>query len=171
MVNKFIFIFYRLIYNELFKFKLRNKKVCVFDLDNTIYNTWPELVKKSRVFSYKNISIFNNMQMLVNKRYIESDIVFLSARKIKFYMQTFHILKRDFPNIKFTLILVEKTKDKLFYLDFLNEKSKILAYYDDLSYNHENDKIIFYKSVIDSVKKMKINYFGLNEIIKINNNE
>ena len=109
--------------------------------------------------------------MLVNKRYIESDIVFLSARKIKFYMQTFHILKRDFPNIKFTLILVEKTKDKLFYLDFLNEKSKILAYYDDLSYNHENDKIIFYKSVIDSVKKMKINYFGLNEIIKINNNE
>lgn len=172
MVNKLIFIFYRLIYNELFKlkFRLKNKQVCVFDLDNTIYNTWPELMNKSRITSYKDIAIFNNMQTVVNKRYLESNIIFLTARNIKFYMQTFYILKRDFPNIKFTLIFVENTTDKLFYLDFLNKKSMILSYYDDLSYNHENNNILYYNKVIDSVKKMNINYFGLNKIIKINTN-
>ena len=171
MVNKFIFIFYRIIYNKIFRIKFKNNKVSVFDLDNTIYNTWPNLVNKSRIYSYNSIDIFKSMQTVVNKRYSKSNIIFLSARKIKFYMETYFILKRDFPNIKFTLILVENTRDKLVYLDFLNQKKLILSYYDDLSYNHENGKILYYENVIKSVNKMNIKYFNHNEILKINNND
>ena len=55
--------------------------------------------------------------------------------------------------------------------NFLNKRHMLSSYYDDLSYNHENNSVIYYKEVIKEVQKMGIDYYNYNEILNINQND
>jgi ribosome biogenesis SPOUT family RNA methylase Rps3 len=62
---------------------------------------------------------------------------------------------------------VSKPGDKLFYLNSILQTHRVI-YYDDLSYNHENGKVLFYEKMIEEIKKMDIVYYDYDFIKKLN---
>ena len=98
-------------------------------------------------------------------------IVFLSSRNYKLYSVTYNWLKDvGLPVNVFTLILVNSSSEKIYYLKQLNSKRKNVLYVDDMSGNHENNDIIFYTKEINAIKKLQnIKYLGFKSIEKINN--
>jgi hypothetical protein len=95
----------------------------------------------------------------------DTTILFLSARSSDMYLVTKEWLKdKQLWNNRANLIIVQTPNDKLKYLSELSSEISDVEYYDDLSYNHENGEVLFYSSVIEKVKKMKIHYFDYSYI-------
>ncbi len=175
LINKF-----RAFYNLFLSRKIVNKilkakpeKVFVFDIDNTIADTWPSLINanlfdhKSEVRRYLSLPILSSfypiIKTIVNKD--DTTILFLSARSSNMYNVTKQwLMDKQVWNNNSNLIIVQTPNDKLKHLSELSSKIPIVEYYDDLSYNHEKGEILFYTSVIEKVKKMKINYFDYSYI-------
>ena len=160
----YIFFIYLKIKN---RFNNKSEIIYIFDLDNTIYNTWP-YVNKINKNLYIEIPIFNGMKEQVNSLSKKGKVVFLSARNLRFIFQTKKRLKLDFPTINFQLILVDQPKDKLKYLKFFISNTSKVFYYDDLSYNHENNDLKLYNNTINEVLKLPVEYYGLEVIKNIN---
>ena len=137
---------------------------------------------------------FEPMQRLFKDIPPRTRIVFLTARQyIRYFVTKRWLQKNGFWQADSVLVLVERMKDKAPLLEsvvnnyfakkeppqyksnfepFLtlnNSESMIypIVYLDDLSYNHENDDVLFYDEVITAVKKMPIRYIGYDELLKI----
>jgi len=172
----FILIFKKII-KTYFLIRLKNhilfnKKVVIFDIDNTLANTWPSLKLdyKSTNERLKNLNIFQNIFDLI-QNYITSDneIVFLSARNYTTYFVSKQWLKKNGFS-KFLLILVESPKEKLFFLKCI--KNKKIIFYDDMSYGHESGKIHYYESEITQIKKLhNVEYYGYDFLLKLQNKD
>lgn len=174
-VLKYIFsFFYRVfLFFELFRIS-KKRKIIVFDIDNTIADTWVTLRKDSLV-SYKNeydrnlqLALIDGAYDLVNHaQQSYNHILFLSARDPRLYFTTRKWINKNFSELDFTLVLVPNVKMKLMFWKCLSKIQNNLVVIDDLSYNHENNDIKFYQNEIyyltsnDSIK-----YFGLDEINK-----
>ena len=48
---------------------------------------------------------------------------------------------------------------KVNFIKFLCDKGFKIFFYDDMSYNHENNKVLFYENEIKILKKMSIKFF------------
>ena len=142
-------------------FKLRWKsvlsikdRIVVFDIDNTIGNTWPTLNReyKSETRRYMNIEIFPRVRKILES-YVAAKfhVVFLSARPYRSFYITNKWLKKNGIS-HYTLILVPTAQYKIEYLSIINRETD---YFDDLSWNHENGHVRFYDDVIDEVKRMR----------------
>lgn len=146
--------------------KIKNENVYIFDLDNTIANTWVSYLQKynSNSDRLKSLSIFLGMKNHIND--IKSGkIIILTAREYWYLDITQQWLEQN--DIKYDLlIIVPKPKDKITIL------SKICfecIYYDDMSYNHEKGNIKFYEEEIKALSKMKnIKYVDYKKIKEIN---
>jgi len=141
----------------------------IFDLDNTLAHTYPNLHQSNTAKMYEDLPTHKRLVDLANKTLADnkSFFVVLSARDYKYKTATKawlnkHLDKKDVP-----LFLVPKAKDKLPYLDKAVSSFETVTYYDDLSYNQENDNIQFYDSVIRAVNKMPLTYFGYEDISKL----
>ena len=150
-------------------FKIKNKqKIYIFDLDNTLANTWI-----SYNMNYRNdkerlssLAVFLGMKKLIEKTYLEGHyVVVLTAREYWHYFITKKWLFEN--NISYNnLTLVSHPSQKLELL----KKLKIdYIYFDDLTYNHENGELKFYTKIIHKISIMKnVKYYGYEEINKIN---
>jgi hypothetical protein len=170
LINKF-----REFYNLFLSRKIVNKilkakpeKVFVFDIDNTIADTWPSLINanlfdhKSEVRRYLSLPILSSFYPIIKTIVSKDDtmILFLSARSSNMYHVTKQwLMVNQLWNNRANLIIVQTPNDKLRYLSELSSKIPNVEYYDDLSYNHEKGEVLFYSEVIEKVKKMNITYF------------
>lgn len=138
----------------------------VFDIDNTIANTWPNL-KASRFkhFMYLNLKPLKRILMIANRvNPLKERLVFISAREHRYYLVTYWWLKKHVKQ-DFVLILVHSSEDKIRYLNLID---KPIHYFDDLSYNHENGEVFFYDRVIAEVQKnSNIVHYGYNDICRL----
>lgn len=170
------------IYNPFIKFYFSSKlktfskqidsnQVLVLDIDNTISDTWKYLheIKNNRKV-FLNLPLLEGTCNYVKENYSHLPIIFLSNRNILDFNITKKWLdKHGFNAQKNLLILTNNPSDKLRYLKFLSNKFSVV-YFDDLSYNHENGKVLFYEKIIDKVKKMNLKYYDSHIIANLNSN-
>ena len=112
------------------------------------------------------------MMMVVNKimNRIYTDVFFLRALHWSLWPFTYLSLVRHIGLLNpLNLILVPTAYDKLKKIEtFLSVKNKLIII-DDLSYNTENGKTLFYKDIIENFNNNnKIKYIDKNKIDLIN---
>jgi hypothetical protein len=164
----------------------------VVDIDNTIADSWraqtPQYMAQFRSESDRIMSIqpFESMQRLFQNVPPRTRVIFLSARYyIRYFVTKKWLKKHGFWQADSVLVLVERMRDKAPLLEnvlskfdkklppqYLNDFSSQITnfpitFFDDLSYNHEKGKVLFYDNVIEAVKKMPIKYIGYEELLKL----
>lgn len=158
-------------------------RIYIFDIDNTLCDTWPSLKSKKNYFIFRfvkeNIRVFNlpHLEGMVNcvKRRLSRknvNVFFLSARHWSLWPVTYlYLLIKIGCIFPWRLILVPKAKLKIDILKkFMLENGNHITMIDDLSYNTENGKTLFYNDVIKYILKnsKKIRYINKNHIDTIN---
>tara|TARA_Y200000002_G_scaffold380437_1_gene391908 strand:+ start:410 stop:928 length:519 start_codon:yes stop_codon:yes gene_type:complete len=169
----------------LFKIAVtRKNNIYVFDIDNTVCDTWRSLprlkVENSNFIEDEkkrigNLKIFKGMQEHIQKIYKSNNnlVIYLSLRPIFLWLSTKKYLKKyNILDSLSNLILVHKIDDKFTAINLLNKftKAKII-FYDDLSYNHEYGNVLYYDKLINKLKKLDIIYFDYHQILKIQQRE
>tara|TARA_B100001059_G_scaffold236807_1_gene290677 strand:+ start:2517 stop:3086 length:570 start_codon:yes stop_codon:yes gene_type:complete len=165
---------------------LSSKKTSIFlfDIDNTICDTWKTIPKvKYRGLSYiiserdrvANLDIFLNMKKKIfDINQDSNNIIFLLSARNLYLLDTTYYYFKSFGLIKRIdqCLLVRSPADKIYLLKLICKitKKKII-FYDDFSYNHENGKVLFYDNLINEIKKLKIEYYDSNDILQINKNK
>lgn len=149
------------------------KSVVIFDIDNTIADTWPSLLyKMDQATRLMNLPVFNGMASVVKSvnRIHTTKVIFLSHRPKKMTEVTKEWLKKNCLYSETSdIFLVSNVEHKYFFLKKISKLAgKNITYYDDLSYHHELGSIKFYEKVIRKVKKLPITYIGYEEINLIN---
>lgn len=160
-----------LIFYILFlKYTFRKRKIVVFDIDNTIANTWPSLLCKynSEEDRLLSLPVFDKVVEIAKSHMASGEkIIFLTARDYRQYFATIKWLK-NIGFAKANLVMVTKPLDKIFMLKKISKINIVL--YDDMSYNHENGCVQFYNKEINLISQMKnIKYFDYNYLTKLNN--
>lgn len=161
------------------------RAVIFFDLDNTLANTWPTLIKNHSIAIDKNIenetarllaleprmgtiALFNRLE--------ESNItrVVLTARPVSSFDATVQWLKtyvdpRIGASDNISVNLVSTPYLKMLYWIPLKIYGKKIFVIDDLTYNHENGTVKEYNILIKSLNFFKIPSIGFKSIQKLNN--
>lgn len=155
-----------------FKVKINNlrnlDKVVIFDLDNTLLDTYPLLNSMPLKDVFKKVRTHVEMMNLYNQFSDKKVFVFiLSARKIEFYRITQNYIKQHI-NSTVPFYLVSEPSIKVRFLKYCVAFFNKVTLFDDLSYNHENGEVKFYHDIIKEVHELSIVYFGYDEIVKIN---
>ena len=150
--------------------KNTSSSIYIFDLDNTLANTWPSfnLGYKSHSDRLKNLKPINGMVRIFNKLISKDKNVFVvTARSYEhFFITKNWLMQNTYFQNTFKLILVERPKDKLQIFKLIKKNYQNIVCYDDLSYNHENNDIKFYDDVIDNLKNDVSKYFGYDFIME-----
>ena len=149
----------------------KKNEFLVLDIDNTIADTWTNLkeFKKNRKSYFLSLRPLEGTINYVNSKFSQLPIIFISNRNIIDYKVTKEWLKNNGFNMNENLLIVTNNPiDKVQYLKYLSKNFKI-HYFDDLSYNHENGKVLFFEEVLDEVKKMNLNYYDYQFILNLNN--
>jgi hypothetical protein len=159
-------------------------KIYIFDIDNTLCDTWPTLkrTKKGRVLHFitecwriSRISPFQGMMLCVKSRLRKKncEVFFLSARHWSLWWPTYLYLARNVgPFNPRRLTLVPDANSKIRCFDnFLQSTDGPITVVDDLSYNTEHGQTLYYKEVIHylRVSKRPIRYVDKSKIDLINN--
>ena len=171
IIKRVLLILYQLFLQFDPYFFQKNKKTIIFDIDNTLANTWPTLVKsafkneKERLLSLELIEGAKELVEFSIKNY--DQILFLSARNPIHYITTKKWIINNFGDFSFKLRLVPNASLKIIYWGYLSKISKKIVVLDDLSYNHENDNIKYYKNEIMYLDlNERIEYYNFTEIKK-----
>lgn len=132
----------------------RKGSIVVFDIDNTLADTWPSFLKgyKSEGERLKSIPPFPGVVNLVDEYYSSKrQILFLTARDYRYYFLTHSWLKNNI-NCGFTLLMVSHPQEKIKVLNCLSGCS--VDYVDDLTHSHETGEVKYYSDVIEQVKRI-----------------
>lgn len=140
-------------------------KTYIFDIDNTLCNTWPTLVSKRRNLCFhfflecwriSHIPPFVAMMRCVKSRLNKNncEVFFLSARHWSLWLPTYIYLLRKvgfFSPVRLTL--VPNANCKIRYFDkCLHSIDRQLIIVDDLAYNTEHGRTLYYKEVIEYLR-------------------
>tara|TARA_B100002051_G_C16637821_1_gene586946 strand:- start:213 stop:740 length:528 start_codon:yes stop_codon:yes gene_type:complete len=136
----------------------KSKKIYVYDIDNTLSNSWPYINNK-KIFPEK-LPFFEKIRDDILKNINSGNLIFFaSVRPFKYYFITLSWLKKLGIYIsKKQLLFFSNPKQKIEFLKTLLKINKSIKFYDDLSYNHENNKILFYKEDIKKLNQLNIEY-------------
>jgi len=158
-------------------------KTYVFDIDNTICDTWPTLdrIYVPRAFKFfcecwrvSFIPPFPKMINCVRARISRShcEVYFLSARHWSLWLPTYFYLIRCIGFFKpWRLILVPHAIAKIAQIEMVIKISENhVTVIDDLSYNSEKGETLYYFEVIYFLESLKrrITYVGKQKIDVIN---
>jgi hypothetical protein len=123
--------------------------------------------------SYEIIPTLKGTIREIEKKYVGIPRIFLSNRNIFTYTVTRNWLLKNnlIDDNKDLLILTCFPEQKLYFLNLLVNTKALVIYYDDLSYNHENNKIQFYNHIISEIRNMDIKYFDYSHINNLNKND
>jgi len=158
------YFFFRI---SISKYSKKHEAV-IFDLDNTLVDTYPLLNRMSLSEVFRNAKVHPVMVSLL-KDFSKKDIkiYILTSRKINYYYITkFFLIENCMENVPF--FLVSKPIEKIKFLKSATRVFHKVTYYDDLSFNHENGEVKFYQDIINEIHKLPVSYFGYKEIIAIN---
>ena len=160
--------------------------IYVFDIDNTLCNTYPSLqVRREEKIKFLKfffesrrilgLEFFPKMLKIVMRRLKRenSQVLFLTARNSFLWIPTYISLTRKTGLLMpHNLILVPNAKAKIGVLKRIITKYNEAKVYviDDLSYNHEFGNVKYYSNVIHFCESnSRIIYVGKDKIDRINN--
>lgn len=104
-----------------------------------------------------------------NKNFKNYYLIFLTVRRLETRNNTKTWLKKNnFFRKRSSLFLVGSPADKVYFFDLAKKSQCEVSIFDDLSYNHENGKPLFYDDIIKFIEDNKIDYFGYSFIMHIN---
>lgn len=152
--------------------RLSGRTLYVFDIDNTIGHTYPTLLKdytseKARMLS---IPVFPRMKnLLCSLHYSKSrKVIFLTSRSYRLWSTTHDWLEiNNIPGSLTDVILVSSPAEKVKLLATYASNARIV-YIDDLSWNQERGELKYYKSELETIKKLPITYIGYKTILRFN---
>ena len=167
LTKKIIYqIIFQFFFLKFFFLKFFENRIIIFDIDNTVANTWPSLLKKNMNEKERlsNLKPFENIvKLILNYNKNGEKIIFMSARDYRFYNITKSWIKNNCIK-NFDLILVSNVYEKLKLLKIF--KNKNITFYDDLSYSHENEVTLFYEDVLRKLKELNnVKHIGYNELL------
>lgn len=145
------------------------EKIYIFDIDNTIANTWPSFLQSYETLEERlsSLAVFHKMrEHILDISSKGNKVIFLTARPYKTYSLTFTWLKNlGLIENKYDLFLVSKPLEKI---DLLKKTNKEVYFYDDMTYNHEKGEIKYYENEIRLLGQLSyVKYYGLSDINKI----
>lgn len=158
-------------------------KIYIFDIDNTLCNTWPTLqtVRGPSIFRFFReawrisfIPCFSKMMNCARTRFKRrySEVYFLSARHWSLWPFTYVYLARHIGFFSpHRLSLVPSASEKMNRFErFLKKAHGLLIVIDDLSYNSEFGKTLFFSEVVEYLnsKPGLIRYINKHKIDLIN---
>tara|TARA_B100000315_G_scaffold248826_1_gene279155 strand:+ start:1349 stop:1951 length:603 start_codon:yes stop_codon:yes gene_type:complete len=164
----FIKIFWQLRTNK-------NKEVYFIDIDNTLSDTYHSYKYHYSTYEKRlsSLAIFIGMRnKIIHLLKYKNNCFFLSARKFSSKKTTLNwLLSNEIKiNVK-KVFCLNNAKVKINLISLLVNSLKIrLILIDDLSYNHENGKIIYYQNHIENLKKMNVEHISASQINEINKN-
>ena len=149
------------------------KKILIVDLDNTLFDTWPLLRLNKSVFISSPPILTGTLQFIESSLNVETKLIFLSHRPSFCYGYTLNILQSidTFEKFDFQLYFVPKVAYKKMYFKFANSVFEEVCLIDDLTYNHEFGKVLYYNEIIEYVRRLNIKYFDYEFILNINKKE
>ena len=152
----------------------RNQTAYVFDIDNTIADTWPSLVAEypSERTRLLTLEVFEGMQKIImNLQSRNIEIFYLSNRSVLSYLVTIRWLRlMGFQASVSNVMLVNAPVEKIRILEKLSAKRRI-KYIDDLAYGHESGAIKLYVEVIEKLSSLRLRHFGKNVVDRINSRQ
>lgn len=170
------FSYYKRVQTSLKINQTNNKRIFIFDIDNTVADTLPSLEVqhwKNESERVKTLAIFIKMHRLLKVLYSNKNnkIFFLTARSYLSFDATFFWLKEmNIPVEKDEVIITRTAKEKKRIFQNLNMASLNIYYFDDLAYLEKNNRLILYNDLIDYFTNLsnqnKIKYYGLKELNK-----
>lgn len=169
LVFDFIFkIYFRYLLRNL----AENEVIYFIDLDNTLINTYP-YIKDIENIGYLNLPPNDSVLTLVNSiLHQNSHVYILTARNWRIFKETRLWVHKYLPmfNLR-NLILVSSPFQKLWFFKYSLRKGIKIIVYDDLSYNHENGRVLFYDEIISHIYDLGICYFGYSYLEEIKGNK
>lgn len=147
------------------------QELVIFDLDNTLADTYPCIKNKIDLTKvYAQLKVHNGTKSMLIEHLKSDKVIILSARPYKYRKVTEQWVTDNLVGSKkkLSIFLVHKVNLKLRYLLAATKSKKSITYYDDLSYNHENGEVKFYYEIIQSVRNLPLRYIDYNQIRKIN---
>ena len=170
-IHKVSIISILLIHSKYFYYCYRNSKIVIFDIDNTICETWPSLLNPNinNKERWRSLVPYDRISKLILTYHLEGfEVIYLTARPWSSYFVTKKWLKEynlPFKNVVITL----KAEYKIYFLKVLKQE---YSYFDDLSYNTEKGQVKFYMDVINFVKeKSNITYYGYDYLLRLEKGE
>lgn len=171
LVHYFYRFYFKIYFTNKFKKKIKNSenKVYIFDIDNTIANTWPSFLQSYYTLEERllSLAVFYKMrEYILDISSKGNKVIFLTARPYKTYSLTFTWLKNlGLIENKNDLFLVSSPLEKI---DLLKKINKKVYFYDDMTYNHEKGEMKYYENEIRLLGQLSyVKYYGLSDINKI----
>ena len=159
------------------KSRLKNdieNKIYLLDIDNTLADTFHSY--KYFFESYENRLLSLAIFLGMRKKYIEilhhnKNAFFISARRMSSKAATYNWLESNGLKIeKNNIFNVNSVNVKIIFFKLLNKNNNYkIILIDDLSYNHENGEVKYYKNQIDAICQFKILHIDAKQIEEINN--
>lgn len=141
----------------------------VFDIDNTIGNTYPTLQKKygSEKERLLSIPVFPKIKSVV-QQLLKSEsrkVIFLTARSYKTWSVTHEWLSKNDINASLSdVIIVSAPQQKIEFLQTILPRNKRVVFVDDMSWNHENGEVKFYENEIRILSGLPLRHIGYSTI-------
>ena len=163
-----------LFYKFLIKIKPldKNKVFYIYDIDNTIAKTanFKNFDGKLNKENVSDLDYYKKITSKVILNYNNNDIVyFFSVRPINLWIKTYHWIKNIGIELNYTeLFFFHSPLHKVKFVEYLCKKGYTINFYDDMSYNHENDEVLYYQKEIEILRKLPITYFDNKFLIKFN---
>ena len=162
--NNFLFVHFKYIFLK------KVNKLVIFDIDNTIADTWRILSKSQKTHkAWKDATFFSNFRPFFEYfKKNDYSIVYLSARPFRARSMTLKWLREN--NLPYNNVYTTSfAENKIQYISIINKEC---LYFDDLSHSSEKGKTYYYEEVINAANSnKKINYINYQIIKKIQEGE
>ncbi|HLP51790.1 MAG TPA: hypothetical protein VK154_12970 [Chitinophagales bacterium] len=150
-----------------------DKHLYVFDIDNTIGDTYPTLNQKYATEKERLLSIpvfpriKNLLSGLLKSR--SRKVIFLTSRSYLTWAVTHQWIKNNGLEVSLTdVIIVSSPGQKIEFLSKILPRKRDVTFIDDLSWNHEKGDVKFYSSEIELISGLPLRYVGYNTIKRFN---
>ena len=144
----------------------RSNKIYIYDIDNTLSDSWPYL-KEKKTFP-RRLPYFSKIRNDILKKINSGNLIFFATvRHYKHYFDTYFWLKELGIKVKMNqLLFFSYPNQKVDFIKSIKEINSSIKLYDDMSYNHENNQVLFYDEVIKKIKKLNIEYIDYHNLKK-----
>lgn len=146
----------------------RYSEIFIFDIDNTIANTWPSI--GTTPINYQTLPYFQSVHRKVMECSQKKNclLLYFSVRPLRSYLQTRAWLRKiGLPESVWRVFLFKSPQHKVQLVRWLCKKNRNIHYFDDMTFDHERGVVRRYESEIAELVKMELNYYGADFLLNL----
>lgn len=152
--------------------KTGHRKLYIFDIDNTLADTWPCYYIPFPTYAQRLLSLpaFMGMRKVIKQvQDAGYPYLFITARNRSAAPATISWLNSiGLQATADTVIIVSNAAQKITLIKKALQQQIGIEYYDDLSYNHENGEVKLYEAAIRQISGLPVVYYSKEKIDQIN---